>query len=203
MTFAGFVVVRRPEFNYLVPGREVVPRIGDVYYRGVDRQRWIDVFDEDFYSNRTPEDVRMLGTTLRNSNRDFTGIDLCRDEEAASKLLAYSNRSAPSNELIVVRCPELENVNGASKINCTVDWMGYDVVAIGEWSLIAEGVFRNPEYFSKWLPRINPFGLLTDPAAIAEYISTYESAIATGQAEPVAPKSAGLGISPIEIGTIA
>jgi hypothetical protein len=202
MTVAGFVVVRRPELNSLVEGRDLVPRLGSIYYSGVDRQRWADVFDEDFYANRVPDEIRTMALALKENTRDFTGLDLCGNVEAASVLLAYSNRHEVSNELIVIRSPGLEEFKGSIEVECQVNWIGYDIVAIGEWSLIGQGVFRNPDYFSAWLPRINPFGLFNDATLLVEYVSAYEKGVADGQAEPTAPRSAGLGILSLEVGMV-
>jgi len=202
MTIVGFIVVRCPEFNYLIKGRDSVPRIGDLYYSGIDRQRWVDVFDEDYYANRVPENVRALAAALIHNRRDFTGVDVCQETEVASKLLEYSNRNRKTNELIAVRSDALAELKGVIQVDCAVNWIGYDILATGEWSLIAEGVFRNPKYYSPWVPMLNRFGLLDDYALLPKYVADYESAMAAGQSEPTAPKSAGLGVFFVEIGIV-
>jgi hypothetical protein len=202
MTIAGLVVVRLPSLNYLVAGRDRIPVINGIYYSGVERQRWADVFDEEFYSKRSPEGVWLLARALKDSSRDFSGIDVSQDEKVASKLLEYSNRNGIANELIALRSPELEAVKGTVTSDLSMDWMGYDFVAFGEWSLIEAGLFRHPEYYSGWLPKLNQYGLFDDPDLLADYGATYERAAAEGRSEPIAPKSAGLGILAIEVGRV-
>jgi hypothetical protein len=202
MNIAGFIVVRRPKFNYSVHSREPIPAVNHVYYTGIDRQRWADVFDDDFYAKKTPEEIRMLAQSIRTNARDFSGIELCPHAEAAYRLLQYSNRNGDTNELIAVRSTELEATKGTVETELPLEWMGYDIFALGEWSLIAEGFFRNPGYYSRWAPSINRFGLFDDPSLLNQYASTYETAVAEGISEPIAPKSAGLGKFSIEVGRV-
>jgi hypothetical protein len=72
MIINGFVVVRLPHLNYLVPGRDVIPCIDGLYYAGVDRQRWIDLFDEDYYAKRLPSKMVREASILKTSENDFS-----------------------------------------------------------------------------------------------------------------------------------
>ena len=203
MEITGLIVVRLPHLNYLVEGRDRIPVLNGLYYSGVDRQRWSDVFDEDFYSKRIPEGLQRLACAVRDSSHDFTGIDLCQDIDAARNLLQYSNRKVDANELIAVRSPQLKKIKGVVNIDFSAEWMGYDFVAAGEWSLIAAGVFRDPGYYSSWIPKLNRYGLFDDPALCSDYVSAYERAVAEGKSEPIAPESAGLGKLAVQVGRVA
>ena len=167
-----------------------MPRLDTVVYSGVDRQRWADVFDEDFYSQNIPDELRTLGSGMRTSTLNVIGLDLCKSAESAQKMLEYSNRKRNANELIVVRSGELPSIE-TIEMDYSGDWLGCDVFALGEWSLIAEGVFRRPASFAPWQGRLNSSGLMPDPRLVPEYLSAYATSVAQGQAEPIAPESAG------------
>jgi len=202
MTINGLAVVRLPHLNYLVPGRDVVPCLNGIYYAGVDRQRWADVFDEDFYAGRSPIQITRFASSLRPGNNDFTGIELCHDEKMAIQMLDYANRISNSNELIAVRSPSLAAIKGTLESESPVEWIGFDFVALGDWSLIARGMFICPQRYSTLLARANRFGLFDDPSVLAEYMSAYERAVEAGQSEPIAPSSAGFETVSIEVGRV-
>jgi hypothetical protein len=202
MTINGLVVVRLPHLNYLVPERDTVPCIDGIYYTGIDRQRWADVFDEDFYAKSIPEEIAGMARIVRAKPSDFTGIDLCQDLTVASRLLAYSNRKATRNELIAVRSPSLKDIKGEVDLGLNVEWVGFDFLALGEWSLILGGLFTHPEHYSAWTGRLNSFGLFNKASLLAEYSLAYDQAVAAEQSEPLAPDAAGYRRIAIEIGQV-
>jgi hypothetical protein len=202
MEIIGFLVVRLPQLNYLVPGRDVTPCIGGLCYSGIDRQRWADVFDDDFYIGKAPSDISLWGNKLKTTSNDFTGIDVCQDSDMANRLLEYSNRVSASNELIAVRAPLLQPVKGLTKTNLPIAWLGYDFVRLGEWSLIAGGLFMYPQSYSGWLAQINQFGLFDDDSALANYEKAYEAAVAQGRSEPLGSADSSLGTIAVEVGRV-
>ncbi len=202
MEINGLIVVRLPHLNYLVPDRDVIPCVNGVCYSGLDRQRWTDTFDEDFYSKRPPPEITLLASAVKAHGDDFAGIDLCRDDAAGARLLDWSNRNSVCNELIAVRAPLPGPIKGIIKTNLPVEWIGFDFFAIGEWSLIAGGMFMYPEHYASWFARINAFGLFDDSSLLTEYTLAYEHAVAAGRSEPLAPQSSGYRIIAIEIGRV-
>ena len=48
----SFMVVRLPQFNSLVEGRDIVPVIDKLFYAGMKRCPWADVFDEDYFRKK-------------------------------------------------------------------------------------------------------------------------------------------------------
>jgi hypothetical protein len=203
MTINGFAVVRLPNLNYLVPERDVIPFANGIYYAGVDRQRWADVFDEDFYAKTAPAEIIRLASTMRYENNDFTGIDLCQDEQVALHLLTYANRKSNANELIALRSRELDAFKGTVETELHIHWIGFDFVSLGEWSLIAGGIFVCLESYSKWLDSVNRFGLFDDPSLLHEYVLAYEQSVAAEQSEPLAPPSADFARIAIEVGVVS
>lgn len=200
MQVNGFVVVRIPTMNFLVPGRDVVPCVNGIYYAGVDRNRWADVMDDDYYEGKLPRNVK--SDLARLKRNDFSGIDLCQDIAVASRLLTYSNRSSLRNELIVIRSPSLAALKGCVETELAVEWVGFDVFALGEWSLISHGIFLHPDKYPDWRVQLNCHGLFNDPSLTSPYSLAYEEAVARGYSEPIAPKSSGLGILSVEIGRV-
>jgi hypothetical protein len=199
MIITGLIAVRLPHLNFLDPGRDVVPCINGIYYAGVDRQRWVDVFDDEFYAKKSPAEIVRLAQAMKRRN-DCTGIDVCQDIDAASKLLGYSNRRSIDNELIVVRSPFLNAKFGSIEIDREVEWIGFDFVGEREWSLIGSGLFMSPQHYSKWLPLINQNGLFDDSSLLAEYARAYEQAVEAGHSEPLANQSVGFEKIAIEVG---
>jgi hypothetical protein len=200
MKINGFLVVRLPQLNYL-PGH-LVPCVGDTCYSGVDRLSWVDVFDEDFYANRCPVAIGALAHTIKTANFDFTGIDLCQNISVAAKLLQYSNRISGRNELIAVNSLSLCPLKGVIEVDLQVDWLGYDFIRLGEWSIIAGGMFMHPSYYSNWFTRINKHGLFDDDSLLPDYLLAYEEAVTKNQSEPLGPASSSLGTVAIEVGRV-
>jgi hypothetical protein len=202
MVVAGIMAVRLPHLNSLRGVQPHAPQIDGLSYAGLDRLQWIDVFDEDFYSGNAPAEVRKLAIALKNTNEDLISVTLCRDAAVASLLLKYSNRRQHFNELIVVRSPELEAIKGAIDIDASVEWLGYDVMALGDFSLIAGGIFVDPQCYARWALKINCFGLFADSGCVEDYIAAYDEAVAKGVSEPLAPAEAGFPRIAIEVGRL-
>ena len=59
----GFIVVRTPKFNFDAEGRGAfsspAPRLGSIYYGGVDRMPWFDV-DKHYYARILPTEIAKL-----------------------------------------------------------------------------------------------------------------------------------------------
>ncbi len=86
------------------------------------------------------------------------------------------------------------------KIANEVEWLGYDFLALGHWSLVLEGVFASPSYFGRWVGRLNRHGLMADQNSMHEFAKDYETAAAEGGVEPL-PESV-YGLEAIEIGRL-
>jgi hypothetical protein len=200
MVIVGFVVVRMAQMNTV--GRDAVPELEGTFYSGLDRQRWADVFDEDVSSSRMPTDVRSFADRVKRNSHDLTRVDVCQDVDAAFALLQYSNRKGVRNELIALRSTPLAEVKGTFEATVALEWIGYDCVAVGEWSLIGQGFFRAPGHYSGWKQKINKFGLFDNVSLCEEFARVYQKAAEEGISEPVAPASAGSGVLAIEVAKV-
>lgn len=197
------VVVRLPHLNHMVPDRDVLPCINGLYYAGVDRQRWIDVFDEDYFAGHVPSNILNLIGKIRNQASDLTGIDLCQRANDALALLNYSNRRTATNELIAVRAPSLDPIKGTIQCDLQFEWLGYDFVRLGEWSLAMAGVFMHPQNYSRWVELLNSSGLFDDRSLLKTYEQNYEKAVEQDCSEPLAPASAGLETVEMRVGRVS
>ena len=207
---SGIQLVRLPHLNadpYQRGAYAVrAPRLGGILYGGLDRMPWFDV-DEEYYAGTLPAGLATARTKLKKNNSDFTGIELCQDLTQALELLRYANRSTRKNELIAVRSERLARIKGAVDLRSpSAKWIGYDVVGLGEWSLIREGLFAVPSAFAGWETELNEDGLFPLPAKAAAYARAYLGASRAGLVEELAAIGTGegeLGIDTIEVARIS
>jgi hypothetical protein len=116
------------------------------------------------------------------------------------QLLEYSNRVNARNEIIALRSPKVAEIKGSINLEYgTVVWGGYDVISIGNWSLLEQGVFSHPDLFEPWV-KLVPSGLLNDLEAVEQYRRVYEEKMARQLVEEL-PQSE-YGIEGIEVGRI-
>ena len=142
------VVVRQAAVNRDVTGRAAFPSqppcLDGLCYGGVDRMPWFDI-DEDRLGNVLPDSLVRARDDIHRANSDLSELELCSDLQVATQLLHYSNRSAPANELIAVRSDVLAPLKGVITVAAPdVQWLGYDVVALGQQSLLGDGLFAVP-----------------------------------------------------------
>jgi hypothetical protein len=185
---AGYLVVRMPSYNSDLKMRGVfrqeLSQINGVRYSGLDRMPWFDI-DEDFYQNALPKNIKVLREHLKVANADLTGINTAADYATALDLLDYSNRNCIRNEIIAVRSTVLNEVKGthAVETNISIEWLGIDVVNIGFWSLLSEGVFVAPDSFSTTCRMLNRNGLLHNALGLPSVVESYSIAAARGEVE--------------------
>lgn len=187
MMINGFLVVRTPEMNFDPEGRgaysRITPCLLGLCYSGVDRMPWFDLFEQ-VYADKQAENLAHALRRIKHQNADFTGLDLCTDPQEALALLRQSNAEELRNELIGVHSEKLSQVKGAFMFDdrC-LDWLGYDVVALGFWSLLESGLFAVPAAFTRWFDLVNDHGLLREPSA--DYVAAYEAAARQGLVEEI------------------
>lgn len=201
----GFLIVRIPALNYDLQGRGVfsatAPQLGETYYGGIFRMPWFDI--EEAYYNRTIEPVvRDTWEQVKAANQDFSGFAVCREFEAAKFLLQYSNRRTVQYEMIAIRSPRLFDLKGRSDFPASsIHWLGHDIVSLGHWSLLREGLFFAPSYFQAWTDRLTVDGLLDNSVSLEGFADDYQMAAKRRAVEELPPPV--YGFDRVEIGRLA
>jgi hypothetical protein len=209
-SLTGFIVVRLPDRCVTDASRTayqpISTRYGALRYGGVDRMRWYDVSDG-FYTKRLPAALADTFRTISDADH-IVGFRCCRDGAEARALLTYANRRDRANELIAVRSPTLALLFGTTASNVEIEWIGYDILSLGWWSLLHDGLFLRPALFTVWEQYLNPHGLATD-SITADYAAAYCAAAAGGGVEPLPtdpifdPTSTDVGtIFAVEVGRV-
>ena len=201
---SGFLVVRKAGMDQDSEGRAFYGAqpscLGALCYGGIDRMPWFDL-DEEFYAGTLPERVALLRKTLDLSNDDLTGIRLCKDWATARALLEFDERARLVNEIVCLRSEKLAAIKGAAGSDVpAVRWVGYDLVSLGNWSLLREGLFRAPVSFPGWEQALNESGLLPSPESADEYLRLYEAAARAGRVEELPGSLYGFDV--IEVGRV-
>jgi hypothetical protein len=204
VNICGFLVARLPKCNYDEQGRgafpAIAPHLDDVYYGGMFRMPWFEI-EEDYYAKTLNSRVAEMWQLLKTTNQDFSGFEMCRDIETAKCLLEYSNQKVPRNELIAVRSKALSNIKGEFNFDdARIDWFGFDIVSLGHWSLLRDGLFMAPSYFAKWTSYLNKNGVFEDSSVAQEYANDYNLAAEKRGVEELPPSV--YGIDAIEIGRV-
>jgi len=217
---AGFIVVRKPTENKDARGRGAylsnVPHIDRIYYGGIDRMPWTEI-GEVFYSGeklKLPNFIRQFYTNLIDDNADSTGIEVSKNIDEASAALTYCNETFRdnddpfANELICIRSDKLAQIKGSFDFDASrVKWLGYDIISIGHWSLLCDGLFVHPTYFANWLPYLNKKGLFSTKGIMDGFYKTYQEAVKAKQSEelvnsPYGTETDPYAIEAIEIGRV-
>lgn len=167
-TLLGFMVVRK---EALRPARSQVFPDG-WGYRGRDREPWEDV-ELAYYDGGLPIHLREAYDQMEKDADDFNGIYVTPSVSEARELLHFSNSQTPGNELIAVASDYMERRKPLLTSNLRIDWLGYDVLTLGSWSLIAYGVLRNPAVFANLASRFNQYGLVDDVDTAAILVEQY------------------------------
>jgi hypothetical protein len=174
------MVVRKPEHAIGVfhePNR----KIGQKTYRGVDRLPWEDL-KLAYYKGDLPTPLLPLWQELKLGSRDFTGLKLLTNYSDA---VAVKNNWHEVSEIIALWSPELEQIKGG--INCEIELIdiGLDCFCLGEWSVLLDGVYAQPEYFEWAVGRLNQHGLLSSDSDCSAIFDRYLELARTDIVEPL------------------
>jgi len=183
----GFMVVRKPE-HATGAFQPQSYRLGETIYRGIERLPWEDLAVEHYAGTLSPALARFI-ETIKNENRDFTGLDVLRDHAAATAVWqAYSE----TTEIIALWSPQLSEIKGDFDYDGRVLWSAYDCWSLGEghlgeWCLLTEGLYLHPEHFLREAPLLNEFGLLDSPNDCEAVFRRYLELALKEIVEPLGP----------------
>jgi hypothetical protein len=182
------MIVRKPDKNFddNDPISSRINAINGVWYSGVDRLPWWDLVS-DYYAGKMPVELHEAFAKVKSDAIHIGDLDVCQDYETAKSLLAYSNQDASNNELIAVYSDLLASFRKTIAFESErLLFLGYDVMAQGEWSLLGSGVFVRPDYFKIWVNRLNLNGLLDSLNELEELVALYNDAVQLDLVEELA-----------------
>lgn len=164
-------------------------------YRGVDRDPWAPLVASDGQWRLPPELDRELMLARSGEARGDFSFPTVTDLSIARRLLAAA-RPEKDPELIAIYSPYLtEGLGRAPWPQEEADFLGVDVVGLGEWSLLG-ALQSDGAPPSVRLPSglLNSNGLLPDATRLPDVVRHYRAAARAGHVEELA----GPGQLPIE-----
>ncbi|MEB2346704.1 MAG: hypothetical protein OZ948_18430 [Deltaproteobacteria bacterium] len=192
----GFLVVRVAPLNFDAEGRGAFPaqppRVGDVFYAGVDRMAWFDL-DEEIISGAAPPSLATVRERVRRACHDLTGLELTRNLGDAIEIAAFCNATTPRCEIIGLWSPRLAEIKSFSMTTSATP-LGYDPVSLGHGSLLREGLFARPELFGEFVEQLNADGLFPEMERAMVYVRRYIDLSRAGAVEPLISQPYGIDL---------
>jgi hypothetical protein len=187
VTINGYMVVRLVTHNgNPLGGPAYTPKLGNIYYGGIERMPWFDV-NKGFWEGLLPENIKRLWSLVKKEKDFLPGICITQDLNAALSLLNYSNQLVMQNELIAIYSDELIDAKGFIQVpEQSIRWLGYDVIALPDFSILHAGIFASETPFLPWKEYVNEHGLFDSLLFLENYIQAYEQAsVENGPVEEV------------------
>jgi len=168
----GFLILMRSLVGAQPYG--TICRLGDKEYRGAERCHLENLF-YDYYDQKLPSELRQIVESEGERSHYIPFfLHYTRDYENAVKALAYKDGRPPLCELIAIHSDAITGVDGDFEFDAKkVEWLGYDVMALGGSSLIINVFFFRPHLFSRSRVLINENRLFTRAEDIDEYLDDY------------------------------
>jgi hypothetical protein len=171
----GYMVVRLPAFN-VDSWSEPRHKLGNIIYGGIERMPWFDI-SQGFWDQSLPENIKSLWLAVKKEKDFLPGICITQDLNAALTLLVYSNQLKVQNELIAIYSDELVDAKGYIEVpEQLIYWLGYDVIALPDFSILRAGIFALGTPFLPWKEYINANGLFDSLHFLDDYSQAYEQA---------------------------
>ena len=189
--------------NCMINGYVVVRCRGSSTYMGVDRDAFTALGQAYFDKpRRLPHAaVEAYVRTLDQPGR-YTPV--CTNRPDAEILLRHSMLLEGAHELLGIRSSYLEDVCGWPVLREHGDFLGYDVVAVGEWSMLTR--LLEPEVGGRAndiLALLNSNGLLDDPAAMDLVNQRYRALTVQDVVEEVGGNSPAAPLECVQVFLIA
>lgn len=170
-------------------------------YRGIDRCRWLDVASVRSAPLQYSAEIVNVVERVSLVDTGFFGIDLATNH-AEVDLLMRVDEFCRMNEIIAISSDELSLDFGSFYSYQSIQWLGYDYFAPGEWSLIKESLFASSSLVENWFSLLNQNGLFDSPGYLDKFVAAYEEASEREKVEPIAGISGGLPPIAIRVGAI-
>lgn len=175
---SGYAVVRKPAWNLEeIPHKDLIlpaPRIGSIYYGGIDRMLWEDA-DVLHHAGSLSNEMELIWQELRRIRGEQQGFRTLKNRSKAEKVLRYINDTDEKNEMIYVKSGSLDTEISEEENIKDLEFLGMDIYRNGIGSMIREGIFSNEDIFSKYLNNLNPNGLFSELETVERYKLFYKS----------------------------
>lgn len=172
-----------------INGYLVVSRVQDGY-AGPDRNPW-EALGEAFWAKTLPSELHELYSEM--GSRRGLWWHTCPGQEQAERLLAYSREispvHAPELELIGIDSPYLDALGAPSMPAGKSTPLGFDVISIGEWSLLRALNKLDAEEGVTARSLTNDHGLLPSASALSLVLELYLKATDRDLVEEIARPS--------------
>jgi hypothetical protein len=184
----GYIIVRKPQHNEITHGRSLEP-ISNIYYHGMDRLMWYDL-ESNLLEGKFPDDLKLKHEQLVASENDLTFTKVLKSFEDSKRFLSTSRNLIERNEIIAINSNALIKIKGGMSVpGDLIEWLGYDVVLLGGWSLIKHGVFENRQLSLVDAKRLNKYGLFDDVDGIDKFLAEYERLALRDKVDPLLSKN--------------
>lgn len=172
-SIAGYLIVRRPFFDQIYFEGPLLQPINNIFYNGLYRSEWMDI-DNYYYSKLLSPYLTRSYEELLTSNSDFSFINSTHNLDLINAFINFNDEIKQKNEIIVISAQALDGVKGVALMDeNTIEWLGYDFVLWGGWSLIRHGLFENRQITLLDKKKLNKYGLFDDIENIKLFLDAY------------------------------
>lgn len=184
----------------LVNGYLVVsPKEPGATYQGLDRSPWEQI-DEGFYEESLPETIRVAYASLRSDESSGLWWPTCMDLATATMLAAYSREAGKRVEVIAIYSPYLAHSQDcAGWCEPRARFLGVDVVAVGEWSLLKTLLEARDPACRKAVSTVNEAGLLSHASCASIVEARYRELARANLVEPIADPDSGVPVEAVRV----
>jgi len=145
-------------------------------YWGVDREPWGTIGDH-YWTHQLPPNLAAVFERLRRRENRGVWWPFAPNLDDVFALHEYARQHDPDTEIIATYSDYLEHSIGAPRTEVAGCHLGFDVVSVGEWSLLRELLESSIALPSDIAKGVNAKGLLTD-ASIALAVEKFYRKVA-------------------------
>ncbi|MDJ1505188.1 hypothetical protein [Xanthocytophaga agilis] len=186
-TITGYLMVRKPSYNYAegyMSGYHLPP-INQIYYYGIDRLYWFDI-EVYFHKNLLNKFLDQKYREIENSVNDGTFIGILKKITEANLFINLNEDIKLKNEIIAISSPTLNSIKGECQIpSSQIEWLGYDILQLGGWSLIRHALFENRQYSMLEKNPLNSYGLFDNIKSIDKFLEAYDKLALLDKVDPI------------------
>lgn len=178
--------------GYLV----VSPKEPGATYQGPDRSPW-DQIDEGFYEGTLPKRIRAAYDSLRSDQSRGFWWPTCTDLGTAMMFADYLRQGGKPAEVIAIYSPYLARSQGREGWHePRARLLGFDVVAVGEWSLLKALLDGQDPQCTK---AVNAAGLLPDKSYVPTVEARYRELSQSNVVEPIAATDSAIPVEAVTV----